>query len=766
MKIPFILLFAILFNTQLSFAQQDSSKQMTLLFNWDVDTFPQLSGVYFNDCWGYVDCEGNEYAIIGSIERIHFFDITDPENANEIASFEGGGQGLWRDFKTYRDRAYAVADGTSEGLLIFDLSNIKDTITQTYQNDTIFSRSHNIFIDEPNGRLYVVGANGADIYIFDIATDPDNPILIGSPPLPGGGYIHDIYVRDHIAYCSHGYNGFYIWNMENAENPELLGLNVTGGYNHSSWVTDDGNYAIYAEEVPIGLPLGVMDLSKLDQNLIEIATTFKFPLLAPEHTQNRPHNPYIRGNYLITSYYHDGVQIFDISDPLNPKQQAFYDTFDNTDYPNNFKGCWGVYPYLPSGNIIASDVERGLLILRADSIDFQSVEVTTFPDPSIEVDGILPLCEGVSSVTLHAVDGAEIYTWYKDGEFLATGISELQVDEAGMYSLEVSNGHCSQFSEEIEVIVNPVPDLSGFPTAAIQLCGEEEILVEGPQGFDFYIWMRDGMVVSQTSSVEIDQAGNYTLTVFKDGCNAVSPAIPVTVQDLPDVSLDVSYTQPALCPDKSVLFEVAAGADSYEWYLDGNLIFSDTNRIEITTDGNYQVKVNSNDCEAASIVVPITYFTPVVPVIEEVNGTLISSSAVSYQWFLNGMLIPGATSQEYTYTESGNYTVETTDSNSCQVLSDPAIIIFTNVQEQLGASELTIYPIPANDLVHIQAEFPVARALELQLMSLEGKLLMSQSLPANSNQRTTFELAELAAGLYLLSIESDQGRIVRKLVVE
>ncbi len=66
---------------------------------------------------------------------------------------------------------------------------------------------------------------------------------------------------------------------------------------------------------------------------------------------------------MYASWYYEGVQVFDISDPINPVRIGFYDTFDGPDAPS-FAGNWGVYPYLPSGNILASDMQSGLFILQ------------------------------------------------------------------------------------------------------------------------------------------------------------------------------------------------------------------------------------------------------------------------------------------------------------------------------------------------------------------------------------------------------------------
>ena len=104
--------------------QAQQSMNMTLLDTWEDDSRPAPSGVQFNEVWGYADCEGNEFAIIGSSTHVHFIDLADPTNLVQIDSFPGGETTIWRDIKTYKDRAYAVSDNTNEGLMIFDLSLI------------------------------------------------------------------------------------------------------------------------------------------------------------------------------------------------------------------------------------------------------------------------------------------------------------------------------------------------------------------------------------------------------------------------------------------------------------------------------------------------------------------------------------------------------------------------------------------------------------------------------------------------------------------
>ncbi|MCB0557171.1 MAG: hypothetical protein KDD02_26740, partial [Phaeodactylibacter sp.] len=106
---------------------------MSLLGRWDEDGLPMSSFVKYNDIWGYADCEGREYAIMGSARYTHFLDITNPQEPIEVSRFSGSVNSIWRDFKTYGHYAYGVADQGTDGLMVFDLGSLPDTVTQVNQ---------------------------------------------------------------------------------------------------------------------------------------------------------------------------------------------------------------------------------------------------------------------------------------------------------------------------------------------------------------------------------------------------------------------------------------------------------------------------------------------------------------------------------------------------------------------------------------------------------------------------------------------------------
>jgi len=359
-------------------AQQ--SANMTLLGQWDDNTLPITNGVQYNDIWGYA-VAGREFAIIGSRQKIHFLEITDPNTIVEVAAIAGGSSSTWRDIKTYGTYAYCVMEG-SEGMLVFDLSNItgsgSNRVTLVDQQNSFFTAAHNLFIDEGEGFLYVVGGNSGDhMLVYDLNADPSSPTLIANLDL-AAYYIHDLYVKNNIAYCSHLSRGLHIYDMSPVTNPpdgQGPGVPIEIGvltdypfqiFNHSSWVS--GNTLVYADEKH-GSPLGIADISDLED--IQVLGSFYSNLLNVPDPYSRmnpagpiPHNPFIVGNLCIASYYHDGISVFDISDPANVVQVGYYDTdLASTTY-DGYDGCWGVYPFLPSGRIIGTDILNGLFVLE------------------------------------------------------------------------------------------------------------------------------------------------------------------------------------------------------------------------------------------------------------------------------------------------------------------------------------------------------------------------------------------------------------------
>lgn len=325
-----------------------------------LDFLGQLTyGSYeMSDVWGYADGNGNEYALVGTDQSFSIVDVTTPTNPVELHSIPGS-YTYWRDIKTWQNYAYIVNEANG-GMLIVDMAGLPGNISSSYWtggnfqgNNIGLNTAHNIFIDE-NGYGYIVGGNSVSgAIIVDLNANPTNPPIVGTY---NNAYVHDCFVRDNIMWTAEVFNGrIGIIDVSNKSNPTAVDyFSSPSNATHNCWLSDDSNYLFTTDETGGGL-VGCYDVS-------DINNSFYVSTYSSSRSNAIPHNTFVTGNYIITSYYRDGVTLADISNPYNIVEVDEYDTSPSYN-GNGFNGCWGVYPYLPSGNILATDIEEGLYIL-------------------------------------------------------------------------------------------------------------------------------------------------------------------------------------------------------------------------------------------------------------------------------------------------------------------------------------------------------------------------------------------------------------------
>ena len=379
--------------------------QGNLLNQWSDESLVGSSqyGNIYNEVWGLA-VNDSEYAIIGSTQGTHFINVTDPSSPIEDFFVRGASFGnhiIHRDYHDYNGYLYAVSgedrDNLKSALQIIDISNLPESIDVIYNSNARIRKAHNIFIDTSQAKLYACAVKGGDaafsaLRIYDISNI--EPVLEANYTIDIGGSVvanvHDAFVNDHLAYLNAGNDGLLIVDFANLEAPEVLtSLKGTdypdSGYNHSGWLSEDGKYYYFADET-WGTDMKVYDVT--DPRNIILVSTFD----AGNDSQfSIPHNQVVYCNYIFTSYYYDGLQVHDISDPENPKRVMYYPTTSITARAN-YEGAWGVYPFLPSGNILVSDMQNGLFIIEKlndyctpSSLDEQIVtnlNVKLFPNPN------------------------------------------------------------------------------------------------------------------------------------------------------------------------------------------------------------------------------------------------------------------------------------------------------------------------------------------------------------------------------------------------
>jgi len=319
-----------------------------------------------NDIWGYA-AAGKEYALVGVQNGVSIVDVTNPTAPVET-QFISHVSTNWRDIKTWGTRAY-VTNESQDGVMIIDLSSLPGTCTYSFWDGAssnyqyngsqyLHTDAHNIYIDE-FGYGYLFGGNtpNGGAIIMDIAGNPSNPQIVGHYDV---AYCHDGYVRNNIMYTAEIYNGWFalvnVSNKSNIGTAQILGTApTTDSFTHNVWLSDDSNYLFTTDERG-GAEVGSFDIS--NPGNIQRLTGYR----SSPGSGVVPHNTHVKNSYLFTSYYTDGVTVVCAQNPKILTEVAYYDT-SPANAGGGYAGCWGAYPFLPSGKILATDRQNGLHIL-------------------------------------------------------------------------------------------------------------------------------------------------------------------------------------------------------------------------------------------------------------------------------------------------------------------------------------------------------------------------------------------------------------------
>ncbi|CAN5600876.1 hypothetical protein BH11BAC2_BH11BAC2_13370 [soil metagenome] len=501
----------------------------TLLVNAQLNTTLRSTLTYGNNALsnigGYVDSSGNEYALVGYEQGLSIVNVTDPLNP-VIAFNVPGTSSIWREVKTWQNYAYVTTEGCCNGLQIINLGYLPDSVvTKTWKGDGPINNQlntiHSLHIDA--GYAYLFGSNisnGAAI-IADLS-DPWNPTYAGTTP---GTYIHDGYVRNDTLYSCHIYDGYFtVMDVTNKSNPVALATQSTPNqFTHNSWLNDAGTALFTTDEVSNSY-LASYDITDLG-NITELDRLQLTP-----GSGSIIHNTHTINDYEVISWYKDGIAIVDVARPDNMIVVGSYDTYPQGS-GDGFNGCWGVYPYLPSGNLVVSDIDNGLFVITPTYIR------------GCYLEGLVT--DSITGIPLNTVN-VEILGPSINKSTKITGLYKTGLVQAGTYDVRFSkSGYITKTITGVilqnGILTNLDVQLASLPT--IQVTGQ---VIEAGTGLpipnaviEFKNAQFDNVLTSNASgnfSTSTFYAGTYDITVGHWGhhtyCNTaqnVNGGAPYTI---------------------------------------------------------------------------------------------------------------------------------------------------------------------------------------------------------------------------------------------
>jgi choice-of-anchor B domain-containing protein len=305
----------------------------------------------YSAIWGYTAPDGHEYALLGARDGTSIVDITDEANIHE-AAFIPGPTSTWRELKTFSHYAYVVTDSVNSGVQIIDLSTLPGSaaLVATFSD---YPQSHTIWIDNATATMYLMGGSGEKVVAFSL----ENPLEPRELSLFGTTYVHDAYIANGRAYLAEiKSRSFSIWDVQDPSHPTFISRyrdeNAPNISFHNAWPYGENDRYLVTTEETSGRTVKIWDIA--DPQHISMVSEFIPP-------NQLAHNVQIKGHYIYYSSYGGGVRITDIADPAHPVEVAHWARGTGRD--EGFVSTWGCYPFFPSGKVVGSDMQGGLVVL-------------------------------------------------------------------------------------------------------------------------------------------------------------------------------------------------------------------------------------------------------------------------------------------------------------------------------------------------------------------------------------------------------------------
>lgn len=368
--------------------------------------------------------------------------------------------------------------------------------------------------------------------------------------------------------------------------------------------------------------------------------------------------------------------------------------------------------------------------------------------------------EEINLLAIHPTITYDInFHWLKNSVVIPSATTNtLIVDGPGIYSAVINGYGCADSSSAIPITYNTA--IAPPPVITQHL----DTLFSSYQ--TNYVWFNSGTLLPNATGqfLEIDEDGSYQCG-YLDLLNCISETSSFNATTCAGTIVTINQgSVGVICANETFWlcsFTIPSNC-TYQWLSDDVPISAATYFCHTASfPGNYTIAIESYaGCRDTSNNFSLIGDTVPVPTITMINDTTLqSSSPTGNQWYLNGAIINGATSQTYIATENGYYYVKVTNGNNCSSNSMELNVNITGIPHEPTKMDFNVFAI--NQQLHIQ----------FTQMPLHGKMTLID-LPGNNifeslidQSIMTFDVSHLPDGIYFVIISDEKSRFVKKVFI-
>jgi hypothetical protein len=359
--------------------------------------------------------QGAEQWIIGNYayystiaDRFFVYDISDPANPKLTDTIKVDAR-IVNDISTTADGKILVisregASNRKNGIAFYDTSDPAHPKLISEYTTTVTGGVHSAFVDKHY--VYLTDDATGSLRVIDFA-DVKNPKEVARWQTEGqfvstiktkegdqiaGRYIHDVYVKDGLAYLAYWHDGLVILDVGagmKGGSPERPQLVSQLRFNHNElygngWLAGTHSVYRYRNYVFIGDEVfpAIFDIKSTKRlavrgivHVVDVADINQ-PLKVAEYPvpEGGAHNMWVENDVMYIGYYTGGGRVVDVSGELRGdlyrqgREIARVWTGDPNAFLPNLPFTWGAQPH--NGLIYFNDVNSGIWIMKlGDKID-------------------------------------------------------------------------------------------------------------------------------------------------------------------------------------------------------------------------------------------------------------------------------------------------------------------------------------------------------------------------------------------------------------
>lgn len=412
--------------------------------------------------------------------------------------------------------------------------------------------------------------------------------------------------------------------------------------------------------------------------------------------------------------------------------------------------------------------------------DTVSQQVSVLPVPSISfTPSVTEGCDTLTVQFQNSTTGASQYQWSFGDGGSDTGYAPVHFYSApGSYNVLLTastSGGCSSSKAFIGLIQVRETPMVNFTASRTSVCPGECIAFTGQSGTGILSWQwsftganPSSASVPSPGSVCYPDTGTYPVSLLVSDGHCDNTEIKNAFIHVVDCSaMPVAgfvCNDSVLCGGSCVSFvSLSLNATSWEWSFPGAV--PQTSSMENPTGicyanpGNYPVvliagNATGQDTITANGLIQV-FSPPSAPVITQSGNLLVSTPAVSYQWYLNGIPLSGANAQQFPATLSGNYSVEISDNNGCTAVSSTVFVTLTGIAETGNPPLFYLFPNPVTDHLSLLYTTEKTQRMHIKIFDNTGRIVFSDERTIFSNEwYFTISCTHLSSGVYLFRAEN------------